>query len=54
MQLKKSLVSLMNGGLNDEDVFLIYNFNKEVFMAVKHLDDVSKTVKSMTWFFRAM
>ena len=45
MNLRKSMISLINGGLNNEDAIIIYNSNREIVMAVKNNGDVSKFTK---------
>ena len=45
LQLKKAMISLINGGLENEDAILIYNANREVDMTVKNFDNISSSRK---------
>ena len=45
LKLKKSLLELIETGIDNDEIILIYNANKEVIMAVKNGDDLSKKSK---------
>ena len=45
LKLRKCLISLINGGVANEEAIMIYNLNKEISMAVKNNDEVSKITK---------
>ena len=45
MQLRKCMVSLINGGLSNEEAEVVYNLNKEIYMAVKNNNDISRVTK---------
>ena len=45
MKLKKSILSLLEAGVEDDEIVMIYNANDDIVMTIKNADDLSSKTK---------